>query len=63
VLVWTKGTALLPVFELLKDDGERADFVAAYSSALLQAYPRQPFGTLFAFRRIFTVAHKKGMEQ
>jgi len=63
VLEWTKGTALLPVFELLKDEGERADFVAAYGSALLQAYPRQPFGTLFAFRRIFTVAHKKGMEQ
>jgi len=24
----------------------------------LQAYPRQPFGTVFAFRRIFAVAHK-----
>jgi trans-aconitate methyltransferase len=33
--------------------------VAAYAEALLQAYPRQPFGTVFAFRRIFAVAHKK----
>ena len=59
VLEWTKGTALLPVFEVLKDEGERADFVAAYGNALLQAYPRQPFGTVFAFRRIFAVAHKR----
>jgi len=59
VLEWIKGTALLPVFEVLKDERERADFVAAYGSALLKAYPRQPFGTAFAFRRIFAVAHKK----
>jgi hypothetical protein len=24
------------------------------------AYPRQPFGTIFGFRRIFAVAHKLG---
>jgi trans-aconitate 2-methyltransferase len=59
VLEWTKGTALLPVFEVLRDEGERADFVAAYGVALLRAYPRQPFGTVFAFRRIFAVAHKR----
>jgi trans-aconitate 2-methyltransferase len=58
VLEWIKGTALLPVFEVLKGEGERADFVAAYGNALLQAYPRQPFGTVLAFRRIFAVAHK-----
>jgi trans-aconitate 2-methyltransferase len=60
VLEWTRGTAMLPVFEVLRDEGERAEFVAAYGSALLRAYPRQPFGTVFAFRRIFAVAHKKG---
>lgn len=59
VLEWTKGTALRPVLEVLKDAGERADFLAAYGDALLRAYPRQPFGTIFAFRRIFAVAHKK----
>jgi trans-aconitate 2-methyltransferase len=58
VLEWTTGTALLPVFEVLKDPGERADFVAAYGKALLAAYPRQRFGTVFPFRRIFAVAHK-----
>lgn len=60
VLEWTKGTALLPVFEVLKGDGERANFLAAYGNALLRAYPREPFGTVFAFRRIFAVAHKEG---
>jgi trans-aconitate 2-methyltransferase len=59
VLEWTKGTALLPVFEVLTDEGERADFVAAYGKALLQAYPRQRFGTVFPFRRIFAVAHER----
>jgi trans-aconitate 2-methyltransferase len=59
VLEWTKATALLPVFEVLKDQGERAFFMAAYGEALLRAYPRQPFGTVFAFRRIFAVAHKR----
>ncbi|MEP7017654.1 MAG: methyltransferase domain-containing protein [Actinomycetota bacterium] len=65
VLEWTKGTALLPVFDVLKGESERADFVAAYRNALLRAYPRQSFGTMFAFRRIFAVAHKNGpgMEQ
>jgi trans-aconitate 2-methyltransferase len=58
VLEWAKATAMLPVFEVLKDEGERADFVTAYGNALLAAYPRQSFGTVFAFRRIFAVAHK-----
>lgn len=61
VLEWTRGTALLPVFEVLKDADERAGFVAAYGAALLRAYPRQPFGTVFALRRIFAVAHRKSI--
>jgi len=60
VLEWTKGTALLPVFDVLQGEDDRADFVAAYGHALRLAYPRQPFGTVFAFRRIFAVAHKRG---
>jgi trans-aconitate 2-methyltransferase len=63
VLEWTRGTALLPVLELLNDETERADFVAAYGRALLRAYPRQVFGTVFAFRRIFAVAHKRAESQ
>jgi trans-aconitate 2-methyltransferase len=58
VLEWTRGTALLPVFEVLSDETERADFLGDYGQALQRAYPRQPFGTVFAFRRIFAVAHK-----
>lgn len=58
VLEWTKGTALLPVFEVLKGERELANFMTAYGIALSLAYPRQPFGTVFAFRRIFAVAHK-----
>jgi len=61
VLEWTKGTALVPVLDVLKGEDERADFVAAYGKALMRAYPRQPFGTVFAFRRIFAVAHKTGI--
>jgi trans-aconitate 2-methyltransferase len=59
VLEWTVGTALLPVFEVLTDPLERADCVAAYGTALLHAYRRQPFGTVFPFRRIFAVAHRQ----
>jgi trans-aconitate 2-methyltransferase len=59
VLEWTRGTAILPVLDVLKDEDERAAFIHAYGEALLRAYPRQAFGTIFAFRRIFAVAHKK----
>ncbi|MDQ1538114.1 MAG: trans-aconitate 2-methyltransferase, partial [Actinomycetota bacterium] len=58
VLEWTRGTAMLPVFEVLTDEAERADFIAAYGEVLDQAYPRQPFGTVFPFRRIFVVAQR-----
>jgi trans-aconitate 2-methyltransferase len=63
VLEWTKATALLPVLEVLQNENERADFLAEYGRALRHAYPRQPFGTVFAFRRIFVVAHKNGKGQ
>ena len=59
VLEWIRGTALLPVFEVLKDESERDGFVAAYGEALSRAYPAHPFGTVFALRRIFAVAHKQ----
>lgn len=59
VLEWARGTALLPVLGVLTDERERADFLATYGDALLRAYPRRSYGTIFAFRRIFVVAHKK----
>lgn len=57
VLEWTKGTALRPVLDVLTGAEERADFLQRYAVALDAAYPRQSFGTVFEFRRIFAVAH------
>jgi len=59
VLEWVKGTAMLPVFEVLTDEGERADFIAEYGMALACAYPRRSFGTILPYRRVFAVAHKR----
>jgi trans-aconitate 2-methyltransferase len=59
VLEWMMGTAMVPVFDVLKGEGERAEFVAAYGAALVDAYPVQPFGTVLAFRRVFAVGHKR----
>jgi trans-aconitate 2-methyltransferase len=58
VLEWTKGTALRPVLQVLTDEHDRAQFLAAYAQRLEQAYPRQAFGTIFPFRRIFAVAQR-----
>jgi trans-aconitate 2-methyltransferase len=57
VLDWVKGTALRPVLSLL-DGAEREEFMADYGAALRAAYPPQPFGTVFPFRRTFAVARQ-----
>jgi trans-aconitate 2-methyltransferase len=54
VLEWVKGTALRPVLTAL-DEAETAAFLDDYAERLLAAYPRQPFGTVFPFRRTFAV--------
>lgn len=56
VLQWTRGTALVPVMEVL--EGEELDaFLAAYRAKLEVAYPQHPDGnTLFPFKRLFIVA-------
>lgn len=60
VLDWTKGTALRPVLTALADDPEAAaDFTREYRDLLREAYPPGPHGTVFPFRRIFAVAHKR----
>jgi trans-aconitate 2-methyltransferase len=57
VLEWVRGTGLRPVLAALSNaDGAR--FEAEYAGALRSAYPPGPHGTLFAFRRIFVVAHQ-----
>lgn len=59
VLEWTKGTTLRPVLSALDDDPAARDaFLAEYRALLREAYPREPHGTWFPFRRIFVVAHK-----
>jgi trans-aconitate 2-methyltransferase len=55
VLEWTSGTALRPVLSRL-DENEQAEFKAEYGALLREAYPRESFGTLFPFRRLFVVA-------
>jgi trans-aconitate 2-methyltransferase len=57
VLEWTKGSTLRPVLAAL--DAEQAGaFLAEYGERLRAAYPRRPFGTLFPFRRVFTVVRR-----
>jgi trans-aconitate 2-methyltransferase len=57
VLEWYKGTGLRPVLAAL-DAEQAADFLAGYGERIRVAYPPRPFGTLFPFRRVFTVAHR-----
>ncbi len=58
VLEWTKGTALRPVLAAL--DAEQADrFLREYGERLREAYNQGPFGTMFPFRRVFTVLHRR----
>ncbi len=55
VVDWVSGTGLRPLLDVLDDD-ERAAFLAEYTVAVEEAYPRQPDGTtLFPFRRLFVV--------
>ena len=57
VLEWTKGSTLRPVLAAL--DAEQADaFVREYGERLTMAYRPRSFGTLFPFRRVFTVVHR-----
>lgn len=57
VLGWVRGTALRPVLEVLSD-AEAAEFEAGYADLLRTAYPRDGYGTVFGFRRIFAVGHR-----
>ena len=57
VVEWMKGTGLRPVLAAL-DDAQRAEFLAEYGGRMRAAYPRQAFGTVLPYRRIFLVAQK-----
>lgn len=58
VLEWYKGTGLRPVLSML-DEGEAAEFLEEYGARVRAAYPRQPYGTVLPFRRVFTVARRR----
>ena len=59
VVDWVKGTALRPVLAAL-DAEQAAAFLREYGELVRQAYKPRPFGTLFPFRRVFTVLHRHG---
>jgi trans-aconitate 2-methyltransferase len=62
VLEWYKGSGLRPVLAVLDDD-QAADFLADYGQRIRAAYPPGPFGTVFPFRRVFTVAHRAKLSE
>jgi trans-aconitate 2-methyltransferase len=57
VLEWTKGTTLRPVLAAL-DPEQAAAFLDEYAERLRPVYPPRSFGTVFPFRRVFTVVHR-----
>jgi trans-aconitate 2-methyltransferase len=57
VFRWISGTGARPILQALPDE-QRAVFVEEYQRLLREAYPRQPFGTVLPFRRVFVVAER-----
>jgi trans-aconitate 2-methyltransferase len=63
VLAWVGGTGLRPVMDALEPEPElRQAFLDEYGARLRAAYPRRPWGTLLAFRRVFCVARREGAQ-
>jgi trans-aconitate 2-methyltransferase len=60
VLEWVRGTGLRPALEVLTGEDERQAFLDDYTDALDVAYPREPFGVVLGFRRLFAVGHASG---
>jgi trans-aconitate 2-methyltransferase len=58
VVGWYQGTGLRPVLAALPP-GQAADFLADYRARTREAYPAAPYGTVFPFRRVFTVAVRR----
>ena len=57
VFAWISGTGARPVLQALPD-GLRQRFESEYRERLRAAYPRQGFGTVLPFRRVFAVAQR-----
>jgi trans-aconitate 2-methyltransferase len=58
VLDWYRGTGLRPVIAALPPE-QAGEFLADYRARMSEAYPAAPYGTLFPFRRVFTVAVRR----
>ena len=58
MLDWVSGTGLKPMLDVLEDETEREEFIAAYAEKILAAYPRSNAGVLLPFRRVFAVGRK-----
>ncbi|MEO7060779.1 MAG: methyltransferase domain-containing protein [Lapillicoccus sp.] len=58
VLEWVRATGLRPVLDVLTGEAERQAFLDDYVTELDRAYPREPFGVVFPFSRIFAVGRK-----
>ena len=59
VFTWVSGTGARPTLEALPPE-VRPEFEAELRVALRAAYPKQAYGTVLPFRRIFVVAHRLG---
>lgn len=57
VLEWFAGTGLRPYLDALSGP-DRAEFRADVGARLRDAFPREPFGTILPFPRLFVVAHR-----
>ncbi|GAB3870628.1 hypothetical protein GCM10027610_132730 [Dactylosporangium cerinum] len=57
VLEWFSGTGLRPYLDALSG-AELDDFRARVAARLRDRYPREPFGTILPFPRLFVVAHR-----
>jgi trans-aconitate 2-methyltransferase len=57
VLEWFSGTGLRPYLEALSGT-ELDDFRGRVAARLRDLYPREPFGTILPFPRLFVVAHR-----
>lgn len=55
VLDWVSGTGARPYLQALPER-LKEPFVASYRAALRDAYPREPWGTVFPFHRTLVVA-------
>ena len=58
VVGWYRGTGMRPVLAALPPD-QAAYFLADYRALVTEAYPAADYGTVFPFRRVFSVGLRR----